>query len=104
MIFESFGKIIYENIEFAPSVAAFKNKLLSKIRPASKSVVRKHDSTGLSYLTQLGVGLSKLNFHKVKHNFKETINPICQSSDGSEVIESFCCSALLSKNHKETSR
>ena len=57
-----------------PSISAFKTKLLSKIRPLPKSVFRIHDPTGLSYLTQLMVGLSKLNFHKFKHNFKDTIN------------------------------
>ena len=65
-----------------PSIAAFRTKLLSKIRPLPKSVFRIHDPTGLAYLTQLRVGLSKLNFHKFKHNFRGTINPMCPSNDG----------------------
>ena len=44
---------------------------------------------GLSYLTQLRVGLSKLNFHKFKHNFRDTINPMCPTSDGIEDTEHF---------------
>jgi len=36
-----------------------------------------HDSNGLSIVTQLLVGLSKLNFHKSKHNFRETLNSLC---------------------------
>ena len=30
------------------------------------------------------VGLSKLNFHKLKHNFSDTENPMCPTSDGIE--------------------
>ena len=30
------------------------------------------------------VGLSKLNFHKFKHNFRDTINPMCPTNDGVE--------------------
>ena len=36
----------------APSVAVFKKKLLSIIRPPARSIFGVHDSTGLSYLTQ----------------------------------------------------
>ena len=53
-----------------------------------------HDPIGLSYLTQLRVGLSKLNFHKFKNDFKDTINLMCPTNDGIEVTEpsrwSFC--------------
>ena len=35
-------------------------------------------------LEELRVGLSKLNFHKFKHNFRDTINPMCPTSDGIE--------------------
>ena len=72
-----------------PSIAAFKTKLLSKIRPLPKSFFQIHDPTGLSYLTQLRVGLSKLNFHKFKHNFRDTINPMCPTNDGIEDMEHF---------------
>ena len=76
-------------IRLAPTVAIFKKKLLSKIRPPAKSVFGIHDPIGLSYLTQLRVGLSKLNFHKFKHNFRDTINPMCPTNDGIENTEYF---------------
>ena len=41
------------------------------------------------YLTQLRVGLSKLNFHKFRHNFRDTINPMCPTNDGIEDTEHF---------------
>ena len=62
---------------------------MSIIRPPAKSVYGIHDPKGLSYLTQLRVGLSKLNFHKFKHNFRDTINPMCPTSDGIEDTEHF---------------
>ena len=49
-------------IRLAPTIAIFKRKLLSKIRPPAKSVFGIHDSIGLSHLTELRVGLSKLIF------------------------------------------
>ena len=54
-----------------------------------KSVFRIHDPTGLSYRTQLRVGLSKLNFHKFKHNFRGTVNPMCPTNDSIEDTEHF---------------
>ena len=74
-------------LRLAPSVAVFKKKLFSIIRPPAKSVLGIYDPKGLSYLTQLRVGLSKLNFHKFKHNFRDTINPMCQTSDSIEDTE-----------------
>ena len=44
---------------------------------------------GLSILTQLHVGLSKLNFHKLKHILSNTLNPLCPINDGIEDMEYF---------------
>ena len=60
-------------IRLAPSVGIFKKELISIIRPPATSVFEIHDAIGLSYLTQLRVGLSKLCFHKFKHNFRDSI-------------------------------
>ena len=78
-------------IRLAPSVAVFKAKLLSKIRPPppAKSIFCIHDPTGLGYLFQLRVGLSKLNFHKFNHNFRDMVNPMCPTNDGIEDTEHF---------------
>ena len=40
-------------------------------------------------MRELGVGLSNLNFHKFKHIFRDTINPMCPTSDGVEETEYF---------------
>ena len=76
-------------IRLAPSVAIFKTKLLSIIRPPAKSVFGIHNPVGLSYLSQIRVGLSKLNFHKFNHNFRDTVNPMCPTNDGIEDTEHF---------------
>ena len=76
-------------IRHSPSVAIFKKKLISIIRPPAKSTFGIHDPIGLSYLTQLRVGLSILCFHKFKHNFGDSINPMCPSNDGIESTEHF---------------
>ena len=77
------------------SVNVFKKQLLGLIRPPSKSVYGIHDPKLLSVLTQLSVGLSKLNYHKFKHNFRDTFNPLCLINDGIEDTEHFLllCSA-----------
>ena len=76
-------------IRLSPSVNVFKTKLLSLIRPPAKSVFGIHDPIDLSYLTQIRVGLSRLNFHKFMHNFRDTVNPMCPTSDGIEDTEHF---------------
>ena len=71
------------------SVNVFKKRLLAMIRPPSKKIYNIHDPKGLSILTQLHVGLSMLNFHKFKHNFSDTLNPLCPINDGIEDTEHF---------------
>ena len=57
--------------------------------PPAKSVFDIHNPAGLSYLSQIRVGLSKLNFHKFNHNFRDTVNPMCPTNDGIEDTEHF---------------
>ncbi len=76
-------------IRESSSISIFKNRLLSLIRPPSNPVFGIYDPRGLSLLTQLRVGLSKLNFHKFRHNFSDTINPMCPINDGPEDTEHY---------------
>ena len=71
------------------SVNTFKRKLLSIICPPPMLVYRVHDPTGLSILTQLCVGLSKLNVHIFKHSFRDTLNPLCPTNDSVEDTERY---------------
>ena len=64
--------------------------MLSSIsHPPAKSVSGIHDPLSLSYLSELRVCFSKLNFHKFKHNFKDTLNPLCPTNEGIEDTEHF---------------
>ena len=83
------GNKLDPEIRLAPSVAVFKTKLLSKIRPPPKSDFGIYDPIGLSYLSQIRVGLSKLDFHKFKNNFRDTVNPLCPTNDGIEDAKHF---------------
>ena len=47
------------------------------------------------------MGLSKLNFHKFKHNFKDKFNPMCSINDGNEDMEHFLllCNSFTEYRH-----
>jgi hypothetical protein len=55
----------------------FKKSLLRFIRPKSMSVYNIVDPCGLKLLSRLRVGLSHLKEHKYRHNFGDTLVPIC---------------------------
>ena len=89
-------------IRSSPSLIIFKTKLNKIIRSIPKQVFGIHDPTGLAALTQLRVGLSVLNFHKFRHNFSDTLNPMCPINDGIEDTEHFllhCHSYNLQRNN-----
>ena len=85
----------------SPSVSILKKKLFSQIRPPANSVYGIHNPKGIAYLTQLRVGLSKLNFHKFKHDFKDTVNPMCSINDDIEDTEHFLllCNSFTEHRH-----
>ena len=57
--------------------------------PLAKPVFGIHDLTGLLYLSQIRVGLRRLNFHKFKYNFRDTVNPICPTNDSIKDTDHF---------------
>ena len=76
-------------LRLASSIAVFKKELLSIIRPPSKICLWNSRSKRVAHLTQLRVGLSKLNVHKFNHDFRDTIDPMCPTNDGIENTEPF---------------
>ena len=69
-------------------------KLLKLSSPLPKLVYSIYDPIGLAILTQLRVGLCKLNSHKYRHNFRETIYSLCPSNDCIKDTEHYlllCC-------------
>ena len=63
----------------APSYSVFRKALLDFIRPTANSTFGTNVS-GLKLLTRLRVGFSHLREHKFKHNFQDTLNPLCPCS------------------------
>ena len=83
------GMIYVQRLDLHQPLRFLRKSYCPKPAPPAKSVFGIHDPIGLSYLTQLRVALSKLNFHKFKHNFRDTINPMCPTNDGIENTEHF---------------
>ena len=67
-------------IRDSESIAIFKKRLLSFIRPIPSNVYNIFDPIGLKFLTHLRLGFSHLNEHRFQHNFQECINPSCSCS------------------------
>ena len=62
------------------SYSIFKKSLLKFTRTIPNSVFSVADIYGIKLLTRLCVGLSHLREHKCRHNFQDTINPLCTCS------------------------
>ena len=78
-----------QDIRQSNSIAIFKRRLFSLIRPSAKSAFGIQNPRGLSILTQLRVGLSRLNFHMFMHNISDTMNPLYPINDGVEGREQY---------------
>ena len=89
-------------IRESPSLSIFKKKLLLKIRPVYNSVYGIYNPKGVSFLTQLRVGLSKLNYHKFRHNFADTMSPMCPANDGIEDTEHFLLLCHAFNDHRRS--
>ena len=48
------------------------------------SIFNCHSPNGIKLITRLRLGLSHLREHKFRHNFQDTLNPICSYGDDIE--------------------
>ena len=64
-------------------------KLLTFIRPMSNSIYNIHNPLAVKYITRLRIGFSHLKKHKFKHNFQDSIDPMCICSSGSKTMIHF---------------
>ena len=81
--------ILDPSICASKSLSIFKSKLLKFIRPKPYPIYGIHDPLGLKYLTRLRLGFSHLHEHKFRHNFRDTINPLCPCNLESETTSHF---------------
>ena len=66
-----------EELRNIGSIKTIKLSILKFVRPRENSVFAVHDINGLKLLTRLRLNFSHLNEHKFRHNFNDTINPMC---------------------------
>ena len=67
-------------IRNAETNASFREMLLNFIRPIGNSTYKIYDPLGIKLLTRLWLGFSHLFEHKFRHNFADSLNPLCSCS------------------------
>ena len=71
------------------SLSFFRSSLLKLIRPPAMSTFNISNHIGIQYLTRLRLGLSHLREHKFRHNFNDTLNPLCPCNLEVESVSHF---------------
>ena len=77
------------NIRNSESLNIFKKSLLKFICPSGSSIFNCHNPRGVKLLTRLRLGLSHLHKHKFKHDFQDSLNPICSCGNNIETSAHF---------------
>ena len=67
----------------------FRKKLLFFIRPLGNDAYGIYDPLGIRLLNRLRLGFSYLREHKFRHNFADTLNPLCSCSLETEDTEHY---------------
>ena len=81
------------------SIAVFKSKILSFIRPSKRSIFNANDPEGVKYLTRFRLRFSHLNEHKFRHGFLNTLNPYV-TVWRLKTMNFFSCAASILKMYK----
>ena len=81
--------------------SVFKSKILKFIRPSPNSVYNCHNPRGI---TRLRLGLSHFREHKFKHDFQDTLNPLCSCGNDVESTEHFLLHCPQFVNDRRTPR
>ena len=76
-------------IRNADSINIFKKRILDIIRPLPNGIFNIHNPLGIKYLTRLRIGFSHLKEHKFRHNFQDSIDPMCSCNSGVETTTHF---------------
>ena len=86
------------------SFSAFKKIILNFIRPSPNSIFNCHNPKALKFITQLHLGLSHLRYHKFKHNFQDSLNPLCNCGLITETISHYLLRCHLFADERKTLR
>ena len=68
--------LLNSDLRNSESLAAFKRKLISTVRPLKNSIYGVYDIIGIRRLTKLRIEFSPLNGHRFRHNF-DCLSPTC---------------------------
>ena len=81
------------DIRNSTSYQQFRKSLLSFIKPTCSSLFSIHHPVGVKLLVRSRLGFSHLHEHKFRHNFHDTLNPLCSCSLELEIISHYllCC-------------
>ena len=77
------------DIKNIDSHVMFRKKLLTFIRPLENDTYEIYDPLGVRLLNRLRLGFSYLREHKFRHNFADTLNPLCSCSFETEDAEHY---------------
>ena len=77
------------DIKNSDSYEMFRKKLLAFIRPVGISMYGIYDPFGVKLINRLQLGFSHLREHKFRHNFADTVNPLCPCTLETENTEHF---------------
>ena len=75
--------LLDSDIRCSKSIAEFKRRLLSKIRPIENCVYNIYDIEGIRILTKLRLQFSALNEHRFRHRFNAP-SPLCNCGTANE--------------------
>ena len=70
----------FKTFRNSTSCQQFKKMILSFIKPICSSLFSVYLPVGLKLLARLRLGFSHLCEHKFRHNFHDTLNPLCSCS------------------------
>ena len=78
-----------DNLRNASSIYKFKNYLTKFIKVKENSIFSISDPLGLKLLTRLRLNFSHLNEHKLRHNFRDIVNPMCSCGSRIETTDHY---------------
>ena len=77
------------DIKNSDSYEMFRKKLLAFLRPVGNSMYGIYDPFRVKLINRLRLGFSHLREHKFRHNFADTVNPLCSCALETENTEHF---------------
>ena len=94
------------NTRNSESYVNFKKSILRFIRPSENPIFNCHNPGGIQLIARLRLGLSHLREHNFKHNFQDTLNPICSCGENIETTAHYLlnCSNYLNKTTTHNKR